>query len=608
MKIQSIKIANFEGLRTAGMQLHAPITMVSGKNGTGKSSLRDAVVMALSGQPTRVSLKKDYGQLVAEGSKAGSIELNLADGRKSVVTLPDGGVAMTGKIIEDPDKARAGLPFVLTPASFAAAPADGRRTALYALTGCAGGTDEAQKRLLERGADQDKVDAVLPLVLVGFPEAEKHAKQRATEAKGAWRAVTGETYGDKKAAGWEAAKPPVDLEAGQLCEQDLASLDTQIAQAQQDMGTLRARHQASAGRAGQIAQLTELAGKVESIGKKLAADEADLASVRDRVAEISAGPAERKGLVHDLAKAMNALVVEEQPLGTDRPSYLTACTVLDQYEAQHGPVEEEGAPASAADIASLPELQRSLAMMERTVANDQRDLKLAQDAAVQLKVLQDQDSYGPEPVTDAQLAAASDRINTLMASRKKMATDLEAMRANQRVAAEADKKTKDAGKHHADVQGWTLIADALAPDGIPGEILADSLRPVNDMLHGLSQGAGWARVQISRDMDITADGRAYGLLSESEQWRTDTLLALMIAQLSDLKLVVLDRFDVLDLVGRSQLLDLLCDLAEGGALDSAVVCGTMKKAMPSDDLIGSFWIENGEVLAVAGAQEERIAA
>jgi hypothetical protein len=113
------------------------------------------------------------------------------------------------------------------------------------------------------------------------------------------------------------------------------------------------------------------------------------------------------------------------------------------------------------------------------------------------------------------------------------------------------------------------------------------------MLHGLSQDAGWARVQISRDMDITADGRAYGLLSESEQWRTDTLLALMIAQLSGLKLVVLDRFDVLDLVGRSQLLDLLCDLAEDGALESAVVCGTMKKAMPSDELIGSFWIENG---------------
>jgi hypothetical protein len=207
MKIKSIKIANFEGLRTADMQLHAPITMVSGKNGTGKSSLRDAVVMALSGQPTRVSLKKDYGQLVAEGSKAGSIELHLTDGRRSETALPDGGTKFFGNQIEDADKARAGLPFVLTPASFAAAPADGRRTALYALTGCAGGTDEAQKRLLERGAAQDKIDAILPLVSVGFPEAEKHAKQRATEAKGAWRAVTGETYGDKKAEGWEAAKP-----------------------------------------------------------------------------------------------------------------------------------------------------------------------------------------------------------------------------------------------------------------------------------------------------------------------------------------------------------------------------------------------------------------
>jgi hypothetical protein len=110
-------------------------------------------------------------------------------------------------------------------------------------------------------------------------------------------------------------------------------------------------------------------------------------------------------------------------------------------------------------------------MMERTVANDQRDLKLAQDAAVQLKVLQEQD--GGEAVTDAQLSAASDRINTLMASRKKMVTDLEAMRANQR-GRRSRQENQGCRQAPRDVQGWTLIADALAPDGIPGEILADS--------------------------------------------------------------------------------------------------------------------------------------
>ncbi|WP_137010111.1 ATP-binding protein [Aquitalea aquatilis] len=606
MKLQSIKISNFQSLRNADMQLHAPVALVSGKNGAGKSSLRDAVVMALSGEPTRVSKKKDYLQMVAEGQKAASISVELADGRRTETTLPDGETKFFGKQIEDPEKARAALQYVLSPERFAAAAADDRRSVLFTLTGCRASAEEVQKRLAARGADPVKVDAVLPLLRAGFPSAEKDAKTRATEAKGAWRAVTGETYGEKKAEGWKADKPVVAEEAILQAEHDLDVVNGEIAQAQQNLGTLKAQHQASGGRAAKIAQLTEQAGKLASIEKRLVVDEQDLANVKDQVAAISAGPAPRTGLVHDLARALNGMVNEKQPLGSDRPVYVNACNALDLYEDAHGSLNEEGKPASPEDLAHLPELQRSLGMMERAVANDHRDLKQAQDAAAQLKVLQEEE--GGETVTDAQVAAAAERINTLQASQKKLAADLEGHRASQRAAAEAAKKTKEAGKHHADVLAWSLIADALAPDGIPGEILADALRPVNDLLFEYAKLAGWARVQISHDMDITADGRVYGLLSESEQWRTDCLLALVVANLSGLRLVVLDRFDVLDMAGRKDMLGLLDELAYGGDLDSAVVCGTLKEVPTKlPDTMQSFWIENGEVVAVARAEERKAA-
>ncbi|MFK7088654.1 AAA family ATPase [Chromobacterium violaceum] len=609
MKISRIAVKNFQGLQAFDLPVRAPLLMFSGPNGAGKSSLRDAIAMGLSGAPTRVSKKKDFGQLVHEAHQSASIEIDLADGRRSVTALPGDGTKFAGKQIEDENKARAALQYVLAPQQFAAAGADERRGVLFTLTGCVAGADEVAKRLAARGADSTKAEAVLPLLRVGFPAAEEDARNRAKEAKGAWRGVTGETYGDKKAETWRADKPVVDEQQLLQAEQGLDVVDGEIAQAQRKLGELQAQHQAGAGRVAQITKLQELASKVPSIERKLAADELDLANVRDEVVAITTGPAPRVGLVHDLARALNLSLTMAIPFGDmtaeQRGHLKSAGATLEQYAAEHGSLADDGVPPSAADLARLPQLQHSLAMMDRAVANDHRDLQAAKDAATQLQALQN--TEGAETVTDTQLQAATQQIDELKARRKQLAADLDAMRASQRAAAEAYKKTAAARQHHADVQAWTLIADAMAPDGIPGELLNDALRPVNDLLFELAKLAGWARVQLSRDMDITADGRLYGLLSESEQWRADTLLALTLAKLSGLKLVVLDRFDVLDLTGRGDLLDLLYALAEDGTIDTAVVCGTLKKAPDSDGLMESYWVQNGEVSAVA-PQQERAAA
>ncbi|OVE46719.1 AAA family ATPase [Chromobacterium violaceum] len=601
MKISRIAVKNFQGLQAFDLPVRAPLLMFSGPNGAGKSSLRDAIAMGLSGAPTRVSKKKDFGQLVHEAHQSASIEIDLADGRRSVTALPGDGTKFAGKQIEDENKARAALQYVLAPQQFAAAGADERRGVLFTLTGCVAGADEVAKRLAARGADSTKAEAVLPLLRVGFPAAEEDARNRAKEAKGAWRGVTGETYGDKKAETWRADKPVVDEQQLLQAEQGLDVVDGEIAQAQRKLGELQAQHQAGAGRVAQITKLQELASKVPNIERKLAADELDLANVRDEVVAITTGPAPRVGLVHDLARALNLSLTMAIPFGDmtaeQRGHLKSAGATLEQYAAEHGSLADDGVPPSAADLARLPQLQRSLAMMDRAVANDHRDLQAAKDAATQLQALQSAEDT--EYVTDAQLEAAIKKIDEFKARRKQLAADLDVLRASQRAAAAADKKTEDADKHHADVQAWALIADALAPDGIPSELLNDALRPVNDLLFELAKLAGWARVQLNRDMDITADGRMYGLLSESEQWRADTLLALVLAKLSSLKLVVLDRFDVLDLAGRGDLLELLYTLAERGELDTAVLCGTLKAAPQSDELMESFWVQNGEVTTVS---------
>ncbi len=121
-------------------------------------------------------------------------------------------------------------------------------------------------------------------------------------------------------------------------------------------------------------------------------------------------------------------------------------------------------------------------------------------------------------------------------------------------ACRAEGKTKKAAEHHADVVGWTLIADKLAPDGIPGELLAQALKPINDALAQSAADTGWQAVTIDAEMAIRTGGRPYALLSESEQWRTDAMLTIAIAQLLGIKLALFDRFDVLDLDGRGEAL------------------------------------------------------
>src|SRR3546814_9037266 len=97
-------------------------------------------------------------------------------------------------------------------------------------------------------------------------------------------------------------------------------------------------------------------------------------------------------------------------------------------------------------------------------------------------------------------------------------------------------------------------------------------------------------------MAITADARPHALLSESEQWRTDAMLAEAISHLSGLKLLVLDRADLLEPVARPELFGWLDVLAESGEIDTALVGITLKqppRGLP--DTMSSYWLQAGQI-------------
>jgi hypothetical protein len=66
-----------------------------------------------------------------------------------------------------------------------------------------------------------------------------------------------------------------------------------------------------------------------------------------------------------------------------------------------------------------------------------------------------------------------------------------------------------------------------------------------------------------------------------------------------LRFVTLDRFDVLDMTGRKQLIGMLMQLAEMGLIEQAIILGTLKAplaGMPAE--VGQVWVEAGQAEAV----------
>ena len=305
MKIKSLFVSNFLGTSSVHVDTEAPVQLFAGRNGAGKSSLRDAVALALTADLGRVSLKKEAGQLVRAGAEAAVCEVETADGDAFHVTITATGKIADSRKGHDSDPM---LAYVLDAQRFARLDATDRRAFLYGLMGVKTGQEEIAKRLHARGCDEKKIARVLPLLRSGFDAASKEAKAKATEAKGAWRAVSGETYGSEKAKTWRAHVPPYDAAAAKAATTELQHCDVAIEQWQQRVGKLQAEEQRRAGLRAKLPALREHAEKIERIAAKLVTDEEQLAGWEADLTKTAAaaGSGPRVGLVHEFAEHLSA--------------------------------------------------------------------------------------------------------------------------------------------------------------------------------------------------------------------------------------------------------------------------------------------------------------
>lgn len=463
MQLQNLEIDNFLRIGHARIQLgDSPIHLFAGMNEAGKTSLCDAIRFALTGEVGRVAKKTDYKHLIKDGAKQGRVCVALDSGRLERDIR-------SGRLTDTSD------PCIIDPAvqvaldgyHFMEMPETARRELLYELLEVREDRELIQAKLLGRGCNQAHVGQILPMLRTGMEGAQAAAKRFASEARGAWKALTHETYGAQKAEGWT---PP------------LHDIDETM--------------------------IPNLKGKAVTAERKIS-------EIHTQIEQLWA----QQGRA---CPSCNTLLHEQ----------------CGQLRALTDPVEDQAA------------LQ------------------------TQIEALQEECTRWDKAWLDTQ-----EQLNTL----------LELSCQNKR--ATGDKA--QAAAYHRDVAEWCRIADALAPDGIPGEILSDRLKPLNDRLKASAQCLQAPQVQIMPDLSIRVEGRPYSLQSKSAKWRTQAMIAEAIAHQAQCGVLLLDEIDILDMHYRERLLiwaqDLITDYS------TIILVGTLKALPELEYPFTTHWLEQGEI-------------
>lgn len=571
MKLIKLEVVNVLGIARAEIDLTNAVTVITGANESGKSSIRDSLSMAFLGKPCRVDTKKELGQLLHDGAQKGRIGVFFGAGDDGAeFRLPK------GEHLVSEFAGAESMPFVLDPELFARITADARRSFLFNLTGCKASGSVIREKLAARDIPEAMIEEIAPMLRKGFPEASAEAYNKAKAAKGAWRQVTGATWGSNVAEGWRAERPeglcPTEAQLKEIMDKQAAA-QINVDKGTAYVGGLDSKRKASESYVQRKAAAKELADQLPRRQAKQSATEKDLAEWEPKLSEMQTK-----------LREMQAGAVPVQCPCCAAELRITGQT-LAKFEGLKADTK------ATTDLAlELNKAKSAVSLLKSTLAKDIASVAEAQAAVTQLAAIE---AEQVEVVDQAKIDEATGKLARCREQAEALRKEYNTKQQTRIDFSKVEETTAAATKAHAEVKSWLAVGDALAPDGIPAEILAGALAPVNQSLAVLAGMCGWKSAVINEDMSLSYGGRLYELNSESGQWRFDCLMALAIAQISDLRIVVLDRFDVLDQKSRGALLGMLVELGRMGLMHNSLMCGTMKELPRLPAGVGGVWIDKG---------------
>jgi len=597
MKIQTIDIKNFLALEQVTLNLQAPINIIAGANEAGKSSIRDAIQWCLTGQARGLKTHQDQAYLIRQGAKAAEVTITLADGqaiaRKKTPKTPAG---VTGPVLDGQVMAA----ILCDPLVFLSLPDDKRREILFRLIpGLNPNQDEIAKRLINFPAlktamlasgkhpEVDFSTFAGMAATKGFSTAETEAITRRRTAKRARDEAKVEEPEDKATIGGK--------------EFVLPEISTQEVEA--GLAQLRVTRD----------KLLQERGKVEGELDKLPAMEQELGALVSNPVE-PPDPSEidewhsaldiNRPILEDLQKKVDALAGGKAPRfypvlcsefkGHDLPCPKAGEVVLPGQEAPN--------PEKVKKLkADLQEQADQVARLEKGLEEAQAKQTAYEDYTTKRQELADKIAKLKEQQEQATATVQLDEEIAVLDARMKVGYDLlDAVREfwRQKGAAEAAQAKITAAEK--EIALYDALAKALAPDGIPSQLIAEALEPFNKRLYFASSYLfpeyEDCPLVLTQDLEVYRSS-PYACLSKSARYRAGICFQYVLATLAGARLLMIDEADILDPVNRAQLIDFL--LAVRQDFDTILVFATSDHADPSPlPEIQVWWLEEGRIRPV----------
>jgi DNA repair exonuclease SbcCD ATPase subunit len=464
------------------------------------------------------------------------------------------------------------IAFILDAPRFAAMEEDKRRRFLFELIGISASIEDRKERLLKRGCRPDLVDTVLPIMRSGFDAAHKFAEEKQAEYRASWKALTNEAYGSQKAEGWRAPLTGAEVNREQITglQNDITRFGLEIKDLTKQIGAGEAYLQHKA--------------RYDKEAKGLR-DSAQLVGKRKKDVE----QAERSVAAHrPVVEKAEAALADARLKGQPCPSCGTVLAMRPEGKLIEAPAPDKKALVG---LEQAVETARStMRVLQETFTKASSDYDASTRAA---EILAQLESAMATPTTPENLAAMKKQSVELEHEIESFTSKLDDLQKQVREIDAAKKTTDAAAKAHQLVLAWGVLAEALAPDGVPGDLLKEALGPINRRLAKSAKSTGWNKVAIQGDMQIMVDEIPYNLCGESRRWRADAMLAEAISFTAGIGMLVLDRVDVLAPDRRGALLDWVFELGADG-YETVLLFATLKKK-PELEGANVFWLEGGRV-------------
>lgn len=539
-------IENFMGCRSAEIKAEK-IALIIGMNAQGKTSSLLPVSLALSGHSVPPKMTKTNAGMLVHSGYATARVIVEADGSMTEINWPKCEVRSVGTNPPKSSEFASGL------RDFISLDDKEKIEILRSILKCEPTEAETTELLVSQGIEKNVAALVWQNIdRDGWDASMERAREKGKSFKSQWDYLTGEHYGEKKAAswfpdGWESDLQTMSRETLEAAVTSMrAELEYKIANQALDEDELRRLEE-------EASKEVDLASEMERLSAELEKAEKDLAAVGDRLAKIPNIPTTGLPCPHCGKSIL-----------LDRGRLVSAETgISDEQKSKIEQARLDANNEHSFQVKRVSELRTSYVTV-------QASLKASQKAKADLD-------------KKSEAVVSPDEIDRFREEERKAECRLSAFI-----------KYTEALRLHQNVTQNQMIIDALSPSGLRRKALERGLDAFNDALSSICRKAGWADVCIQGDMTVLFNGRPYVLCSASEKMRASFTIQTAIAEYDGSDAVVIDATDILDPKGRGGMLRVLAN-APFASFVGMMVPDKDKVPSLSNKKIGHvYWLDQGK--------------